>query len=144
MGHTGQGLPPGQLPAHLSLHPPILTPEKIRFFNSGIFCRRPSGPTWRAHSSSVTGGARSTVGRRPSSTCRTQGQVSPAPSWAGRTLKTRGQQEASRKEGTREQQQPQAALRQKDHTVQGQGGKQTSSLKNQKWLGNWFSRGALL
>lgn len=46
-----------------------LTPEKMRARNSGTCCRRPSGPMWRAQSSSVTGGARSTAGRGPSSTC---------------------------------------------------------------------------
>ena len=64
--------------------PPVLalTPEKIRFFSSGTCCRRPSGPTWRAHSSSVTGGPRSTVGRGPSSTCR-QRANEPGARWGG-------------------------------------------------------------
>ena len=53
----------------------FLTPEKMRAFSSGTRCRRPSGPTWLAHSSSVTGGARSTAGRGPSSTWGTRGEA---------------------------------------------------------------------
>ena len=66
---------PAALPCPAPPTPRLLTPEKIRAFSSGSRCRQPSGPKWPVHSSSVTGGARSTAGLGPSSTWGIRGEA---------------------------------------------------------------------